>query len=94
MYNLLILRISRYDMPFLCPIGTEESGMGAMVSAPNDDAKKDLEKKRNNGKVTNSYVFFRKQGYTLVITSHCCIDISSNVKTNINKIQVRVFADN
>lgn len=36
------------DMSSLCPIGTEESGMGIMVSAPNTDVKAVLENKKGN----------------------------------------------
>lgn len=34
------------DMSSLCPIGTKESGMGVMVSAPNVEAKVVLEKQQ------------------------------------------------
>lgn len=33
-YNLLILRMSMSDMSSRCPIGTEGSGMGVIVSFP------------------------------------------------------------
>lgn len=47
-YNLLILRMSMSDMSSLCPIGTDGSGMGVMVSSPYDDEKAVLDFKKNN----------------------------------------------
>lgn len=38
-YNLLILRMSMSDMSSRCPIGTDGSGMGVMVSSPCVDEK-------------------------------------------------------
>lgn len=45
-YNLLILRMSMSDMSSLCPIGTDGSGMGVMVSSPYDDEKAVLDLKK------------------------------------------------
>ncbi len=46
LYNLLILRISISDISSLWPIGTEESGMGVMVSCMYTKAKAVLEIKK------------------------------------------------